>query len=339
MPINLDAINEKVNNFNQKYKTNFVFADYLRLANKNGQDSAFWQTFEEVYNSTIARKMKGEKFPNVYTMLSEFENEIIQEYRVQCQQNNANEIPAPFGNKNRQERATALQKIVEKQPLYKYLTVANAYKNGEIRIRDMRAITKELCETQGNVDREIIKNAIRNAYALKRVNETRSGIWKFFHPFRNNAEQRDSKNMLQAINDRFGVGVEAMYRVVTKEKFAFIKEDLDLVNYELNRAITDDDRAFLEEEEILGEPKDLFDAIKVDFNQEQMDSSFLEDEDKEFINLSFNEQEVGENNVNEIQPGNVVKEPIEVNVNEEDVQLSQQVSLSSGNQVKDIQKK
>jgi hypothetical protein len=92
-------------------------------------------------------------------------------------------------------------------------SIANRYKNGPLRIRDMVSETDKILSGNGDISPDDIKKIVGYANALKRANESRSGIWKFFFFVRSNAEQREAESIANKLKGRIG---EAAYKSALK---------------------------------------------------------------------------------------------------------------------------
>jgi hypothetical protein len=66
------------------------------------------------------------------------------------------------------------------------------YEKGNIRIRDMVAFAKNI-DRHGGLTPKNMRILASYSEALKRINESRTTGWRWIHPWRNNAEQRDAK--------------------------------------------------------------------------------------------------------------------------------------------------
>ena len=83
-------------------------------------------------------------------------------------------------------------------------SIANRYKNGPLRIRDMVSETDTILSGNGDISSDDVKKIVGYANALKRANESRSGIWKFFFFVRSNAEQREAESIANKLKAKIG---------------------------------------------------------------------------------------------------------------------------------------
>lgn len=96
-----------------------------------------------------------------------------------------------------QKNQVVYDSLKDLSPVERY---KDLYENGELRIRDMRAYAEGLDPSE--MSDEEIATALQSAQALREVNASRSVLWRIFHPFRNNAEQRDAKLIEGLISEK-----------------------------------------------------------------------------------------------------------------------------------------
>lgn len=84
------------------------------------------------------------------------------------------------------------------------------YLKGELPLREMRAYCEQLGRLEGQPSREQLAAIASYAQAIKQVQEDHPWYYKFIHPVRNNAEQRDAKMLADFVKARVG-GTKSAY--------------------------------------------------------------------------------------------------------------------------------
>ena len=97
--------------------------------------------------------------------------------------------------------------------------VEERYLKGELRIRDMRAEVKRLMSMEGEKTPEILAVVLGYSEALKCVNVDRPLWWRWIHPFRNAAEQRESENFANVVKSLVGDYAVAAFTAGYKKTF------------------------------------------------------------------------------------------------------------------------
>ena len=223
------------------------------------EDGVYRVVFATLFKNHVESIMESK---DVYLNIADFANrfeELMETYRKA----NNSELPHELGGwQDKSEMAEAMRDTVNSMNCNKNEHVKNKYLAGKIRLRDMRAKVAEVEDyyknhklpevedEDGNIigyrnaGGEIVskiedigvnnllpslnmENIMRYVAALEEVVASRSGWWKFFHPFRNNAEQRDlnaMKDFLEKYSDK------ADYKVAQ-----YNYEDVDAKDYMLER--------------------------------------------------------------------------------------------------------
>ena len=191
------------------------------------EDAVYRLVFSTLFRKYVESIMEFEEiFTTGHTadFAREFED-LMEQYR----EANNSELPHELGGwQDKHEMVEAMRETLDSMSFDRNEHMKNQYLAGKIRLRDMRATVNEVenhyntfkFEKTTNNEGEIVYrdrsgNAVDpNKYmgitslhetnfakimtcvkALEEVVASRSGWWKFFHPFRNNAEQRDLRAM------------------------------------------------------------------------------------------------------------------------------------------------
>ena len=205
-----------VESFNDKYGTNFSFEDVERGINKynllthdfhvkldkhlSNEDALYrmifltlWQKYVESYMEFYNKEIDCHEFANQFEILMDTYREA-----------NNTDLPHELGGwKDEIEMLEAMADVVENMSFDRNEYMVNKYLKGNIRLRDMRATLGELEDDIKSYNPDLGEGVICYDFAkvmtyvsaLEQVVASRSGWWKFWHPFRNNAEQRDLRAM------------------------------------------------------------------------------------------------------------------------------------------------
>lgn len=203
---------EPGNQFNKNYGVNFNIDEYNSKARafddeEYGLNTTYQAEFIRLYKKAISNFIDGKITDfNPMKMLSDFETNVMGSYRKECiEKFDRNiDVPSGYGGLDKREMLTLMQEAVRDIPANRIQYAAQRYKGGDIRIRDMMAFSNEVLG-KGVVDREKFATMVSYAEALKQVNESRSFVWRVFHPIRNRAEQRNAQTIADII-DKVGGG-------------------------------------------------------------------------------------------------------------------------------------
>lgn len=186
--------NETIALFNEKYGTNLSVSKYLSEAKRTSPNDALKALFTEAYKKVVTNDLlKGGIDHKSQNMFADFSKDVIDSLVWELPLNNK---PAPEKDAglSKLDQYHLIEEAWNSIPTNDVDMVAENYKNGNIRIRDMVERAAYINETTyKNMDNSQLKELASYAEALKKVNESRSFIWKVFHPIRNNAEKRDAK--------------------------------------------------------------------------------------------------------------------------------------------------
>ena len=205
-----------INNFNKFYGVNISFSKIQSDAKTlNSVTMALRASFIDAYKTVLLKdliKKEGESF-RAQDMFEDFRRDIIQNFINETPYSRRANISKNLGYKTSEEVYGMLQNVWENIPRNQVEAVMENYLNGNIRIRDMVAVAGRF-----NVDNKHQQNELASyAKALKAVNDTRPLWWRIIHPFRNNAEQREAKNIEAILRDRLNSFADSAFTKVSED--------------------------------------------------------------------------------------------------------------------------
>lgn len=175
--------------FNEKYGVNINLSTILSDAKKTSPNEAVISAFKEAYKKVVVSDLGKDAFGRKsQSMFKDFSELVIDGLNWDMPQNKK-QGPDKNAGLNKLDQYHLMEEAWSSLPENAVDAVAENYKSGNIRIRDMVAEANR----EGNLTNDQLKTLASYAEALKKVNEGRSFIWKVFHPVRNNAEKRDAK--------------------------------------------------------------------------------------------------------------------------------------------------
>ena len=206
--MNMEFLNKQAEEFNKKHGTQFNFSAFIGKIRGFSMMSAmrkdqikmanfvYTTTLNSLCLAAIENAFKEKKvFSDLEDVVNDFENDLIQPLREELKKDGDKLYPNTFGGmRDRGDRLKFIGNVINSVPQNAVQAAEKAYLEGKIRIRDMVKFTKDLFNNKDVIpDMELQKQAAAYALALENVNKNRSGVWRFFHRFRNNAETRDAK--------------------------------------------------------------------------------------------------------------------------------------------------
>lgn len=205
MPVS-EALERSARDFCAKYACRFDFTtfeagveEFTFLRPVSGWIDLYKATFERLYRHALEGVALGaaDDGPNAEAMLDDFEYTLMRPYVNQ----EGKEIKhRPYGGMDRISRLEYLERLTREAPANSVELYAEMYRKGELPVSRMRA------EAAGEPAR-----LAGYAEALDRVCQSRSTVWRVLHPFKNDAEKRNSRQMKQEFMEATGGG-EALYR-------------------------------------------------------------------------------------------------------------------------------
>ena len=195
---------ERINEFNTKYGVKFNVDEYVSKASKTSPNEALKTMFADMYKKALRNHLgKEEVDKRSAEMFYEFNKNVISSLKAEFNRENKKLYPHKNAGMTKLERYRLMENAWNDIPKNDIDLVADKYKNGEIRIRDMVAYANEK-EDYSKLDRITMTIMASYAEALKNVNASRSFLWKVFHPIRNNAEKRDAKLIQSIVTEKNG---------------------------------------------------------------------------------------------------------------------------------------
>lgn len=197
----------QIKNFNKTYKTDIDLNKILSEAQeKNSFNAALQSAFREAYKKVVMRDLSNKKNDTLHSkrLLDNFKMLVVDNIIFDTPKSRQGDLSMDMGLKSKEEEFAIMSEVLDSVPSNEVDLIEERYLNGDIRIRDMVRFANDTV-----LDNRSATIMASYAEALKKVNEGRSFWWRVFHPFRNNAEQRDSKKIEDLIKER---GSETMLR-------------------------------------------------------------------------------------------------------------------------------
>ena len=214
MAYNLTKLSIK--SFNQMYGVNVSLSKIQSNAKTlDSVTAALRASFIDAYKTALMKdliKKEGESF-SAQNMFEDFRQDIIQNFINETPYIRRANISKNLNCKTSDEVYGMLQNVWENIPKNQVEAVMENYLNGNIRIRDMVAVAGRFNSGSKHQQKELASYA----KALKAVNDTRPLWWRIIHPFRNNAEQREAKNIEAILRNHLGNFADSAFTKVSEE--------------------------------------------------------------------------------------------------------------------------
>ena len=287
--INYEKLNGRAREFNRKYHTNFAYTGLLskaetfkRLHLNNSANVVYKGTLGKVLKDVMLHACASERTGarggaaavDLQTVADEFEYYLMQPFVKECKTANEKLYPKPFGGMKEAERIEFIEQVVNSSPKNDVEITEIAYKNGDIRIRDMRSCVYEMDFTE-SISYQDLKRIGTFMLALENVNKSRTGWWRFLHPIRNNAEQREAKEMRTLLtsfrNNALNIAkklalTEYSTITLTKESLNSAKAELEMKKEEEKKQEVTDVRDKLKISTIDNEKHEVSERVAVNEN-------------------------------------------------------------------------
>ena len=201
-------------NFGAKYGCTFDFEAFeATFTTKNTKPIVFnpnegWMekcknAFVRLYKQSLERFASDKNATiDAEDMLNDFETELMSPYVDYNRQNNVNIDHTPYFGMDRMTRLSFLDEESKKVPSCYVEFYTEKYKNGEIRIRDMRSIVSAIFANPESTVEDFQKVA-SFVKALEDFNNNRTFWDRFFHPFQNRAEKKVSAKFKTMLDEKF----------------------------------------------------------------------------------------------------------------------------------------
>ena len=185
---------------NEKYGVELDLSFYLKQSKETSPEDAligmFGEAFQQIYlKDTLDMKGESHKCAEFF---KDFNNYVVYNLREDAPLNSARAPKRDLGL-TPMEQYRVMKGIRNTGPKNDIEAVMMNYEKGNIRIRDMVAFAKNI-DRHGGLTPKNMKILASYSEALKRINASRTTGWRWIHPWRNNAEQRDAKVIENLIN-------------------------------------------------------------------------------------------------------------------------------------------
>ena len=252
----------RINSFNQMYGVNVSLSKIQSDAKAlNSVTAALRASFIDAYKTVLLKdliKRDGEVF-RAQDMFEDFRKDIIQNFIDETPYNRRANISKNLGYKTSSEVYGMLKNVWDNIPTNQVDAVIENYLNGNIRIRDMVAVAGRFNSGNKHQQNELASYA----KALKAVNDTRPLWWRIIHPFRNNAEQREAKNIEAILRDRLSSFADSAFTKVSEDLTHFNE-----IEKETQAKVRDNEKTIVLDiysEEFENQLREEYDAMDIEF--------------------------------------------------------------------------
>ena len=250
-----------IESFNKMYGVNVSLSKIQSDAKTlNSVTAALRVSFIDAYKTALMKdliKKEGESF-SAQNMFEDFRQDIIQNFINETPYIRRANISKNLGCKTSDEVYGMLQNVWENIPKNQVEAVMENYLNGNIRIRDMVAVASRFNSGSKHQQNELASYA----KALKAVNDTRPLWWRIIHPFRNNAEQREAKNIEAILRNHLGNFADSAFTKVSEELTHFNE-----IEKETQAKVRDNEKTIVLDtysEEVENQLREEFEAIDIE---------------------------------------------------------------------------
>ena len=233
MAINWTALEARAQEFNSIYRTSFNYSDFYsklktlnRLTTDNAADIVYKGTLGTVLKDAMVAAChsresakRGERGPvDLMDVVKNFEEYLMQPFVNECKTAGEKPYPKPYGGMTRMQRIELVEHMLNTTPKNDVELTERAYLKGQIRLRDIRENVNDMPFAVGKeIDTHQLKRIGAFMLAIENVNKSRPLWWRIIHPFRNNAEQRDAKELRTVLNSFGGNALEVAKSLAVKE--------------------------------------------------------------------------------------------------------------------------
>ena len=233
MSINWTALEARAKEFNEQYRTSFNYSDFYsklktinRLTTDNAADIVYKGTLGTVLKDAMVAAChsrgsakRGERGAvDLMDVVKNFEEYLMQPFVNECKTAGENPYPKPYGGMTRMQRIELVERMLNTTPKNDVELTERAYLKGQIRLRDIRENVGDMPFAGGRgVDTHQLQRIGAFMLAIENVNKSRPLWWRIIHPFRNNAEQRDAKELRTVLNSFGGNAFNIATSLAMKE--------------------------------------------------------------------------------------------------------------------------
>ena len=232
MSINWKSLSERANEFNNLYKTHFDYSSFYtkitslgHLDPGNAANIVYKGTLGAVLKDTLIvacnrqrSAQKGITAVDLLDVVKNFEEYLMQPFVKECKSAGDKCYPKPYGGMSRMQRIELVEHVLNASPKNDVELTEQAYLKGQIRLRDIRENVNDMPFAAGRgVDAHQLQRIGTFMLAIENVNKSRSFWWRVIHPFRNNAEKRDAKELRTVLNSFGGNALDVATSLAKKE--------------------------------------------------------------------------------------------------------------------------
>ena len=216
-----EALKNSAKAFSEKYACKFDFAtfeervdEFTFLRPNGGWIDVYRMTFERMYKNALEKLALGDADSlDGEAMLDDFEYTLIRPYVSES----ATEIKhKAYVGMDRLSRVEYLRELTRIAPMNLVELYADKYKSGALDIKQMR-----LARSHEVADKAHCVELAACAFAIERVNQGRSPVWRVFHPMRNSAEKREYAIMKKMLADGVGRSEVSYDEIITAANAKF----------------------------------------------------------------------------------------------------------------------
>jgi hypothetical protein len=233
MSINWNALEARAKEFNDQYRTSFDYSGFYsklktinRLTTDNAADIVYKGTLGTVLKDAMVAAChsrgsakRGERGDvDLMDVVKNFEEYLMQPFVNECKSAGEKPYPKPYGGMTRMQRIELVEHMLNTTPKNDVELTERAYLKGQIRLRDIRENVNDMPFAVGKgVDTHQLQRIGAFMLAIENVNKSRPVWWRIIHPFRNNAEKRDAKELRTVLNSFGGNALEVATSLAVKE--------------------------------------------------------------------------------------------------------------------------
>ncbi len=233
MSINWNALEARAKEFNDQYRTSFDYSGFYsklktfnRLTTDNAADIVYKGTLGTVLKDAMVAAChsrgsakRGERGDvDLMDVVKNFEEYLMQPFVNECKSAGEKPYPKPYGGMTRMQRIELVEHMLNTTPKNDVELTERAYLKGQIRLRDIRENVNDMPFAVGKgVDTHQLQRIGAFMLAIENVNKSRPVWWRIIHPFRNNAEKRDAKELRTVLNSFGGNALDVATSLAMKE--------------------------------------------------------------------------------------------------------------------------
>lgn len=211
MPVS-KALEKSAKEFSAKYVCTFDFdafeskvEEFTFLRPNNGWISVYKIVFDGVYKNALESAAMGKNNElDGEAMLDDFEYTLIRPFVNETQIEIKHK---PYAGMDRITRLDYLDRLAKQAPFNLVSLYTEKYKSGKLSIKQMNRQLK-LASIPEHTERARYIKIAGYIQALENANESRSLMWRIFHPFRNRAEKRVAVIMKKSLIEKMQGGEE-----------------------------------------------------------------------------------------------------------------------------------